>query len=224
MISRCITPSHEYAHRGCAPAAALCEPQPTTPAKQLIRELGNKRDAAAATAPRLTADQASPKQDADQAIPRQSPSPGQDRISRSTMYSVPTCLRIRCDAGAAGPVARRPVPHGPTPLRRAVHPQVPVAGLGQRRGAITGSPPDDDPARSPVVALLALERVRPVRQPPADSTHQLEHACETVSQAGASPLAQFTANQATLTLFGTALFRWMVNDPDDPVTSITPCT
>ncbi len=60
--------------------------------------------------------------------------------------------------------------------------------------------------------------------PPADSTHQLEHACETVSQAGASPLAQFTANQATLTLFGTALFRWMVNDPDDPVTSVTPCT
>jgi hypothetical protein len=60
--------------------------------------------------------------------------------------------------------------------------------------------------------------------PPADSTHQLEHACETASQAGAAPLAQFTANQATLTLSGTALFRWMVNDPDDPVTSVTPCT
>ncbi len=82
----------------------------------------------------------------------------------------------------------------------------PIAGLGQRRGAITGIPPDDDPARCPVVALLRWNGYGQSDNPPADSTHQLEHACETVSQAGASPLAQFTANQAT------------------PVTSVTPCT
>src|SRR6516165_5405719 len=30
--------------------------------------------------------------------------------------------------------------------------------------------------------------------------------------------AQFTANQATFVLAATALLRWMVNDPGDPVT------
>ena len=38
------------------------------------------------------------------------------------------------------------------------------------------------------------------------------------------PESQLMANQATLTLFDTVLFRWMVNDPDDPVARVTPCT
>jgi hypothetical protein len=41
---------------------------------------------------------------------------------------------------------------------------------------------------------------------------------------GPRPGGQLTANQATLVLAGTALFKWIVNDPDVPVTIVTPCT